>query len=101
MKIKKVYKCNSQLTATAVLHILQGDQALVLLVGPFLRTSVGNIAAEVAYATTKAKVQPSLALENIREKNFWAHTPPIRCSRTAGLSECQRNRSHYLIPPHI
>lgn len=35
---------------------------------PFLRTPVGNIAAEVAYANEKAKVEPSLALENIRDK---------------------------------
>jgi len=37
-----------------------------------------------------AKVQPSLALENAREKSSGRIRTPIRFSRTAGLSGCQR-----------
>lgn len=92
--MKRTEISNSNIQLTAVLHILQENEALILLAGPFLRTPVGNIAAEVTYETAKAKFQPSLALENIREEILWAHTTPVRCSRTAGLSGCQRNQSN-------
>lgn len=52
------------------------DLYLLVLVSTYRRSinsitgwNIGNIAAEVAYATTMAKVQPSLALENAREQN--------------------------------
>lgn len=50
-----------------------------------------DMALAQSYRRTKmAKVQPSLALENAREKSSGRIRTPIRFSRTAGLSGCQR-----------